>query len=123
MGASGGSLYGYEARLVEAVGLPVKLPQHLDTDEIMEAMMHDKKFDEGTMVFIVPTAIGKVEINKSVSAALVREIVEQLKQEASLRMSVRGIRGATTVKIMRNKPILQATVELLNDIVQRMTSS
>ncbi|MBW7457308.1 3-dehydroquinate synthase, partial [Paenibacillus sepulcri] len=69
-------------RVLTRVGLPVRLPEHLDTDRIMEAMSHDKKFLEGTMVFIVPTAIGHVEINKSVSTALVREIVEQLKQEA-----------------------------------------
>lgn len=75
-------VYTVTKRVLSSVGLPVKLPQHLDTDAIMEAMMHDKKFAEGTMVFIVPVAIGKVEINKSVSAALVREIVEQLKQEA-----------------------------------------
>ncbi|WP_274651642.1 3-dehydroquinate synthase [Paenibacillus humicola] len=69
---------------LSSVGLPVRLPAHLDTDAIMDAMMHDKKFQEGTMVFIVPVAIGKVAINKSVSAALVREIVEQLKLEEVL---------------------------------------
>ncbi|WP_188993830.1 3-dehydroquinate synthase [Paenibacillus nasutitermitis] len=69
-------------RVLSRVGLPVRLPEHLDTDRIMEAMMHDKKFLEGTMIFIVPTAIGQVEINKSVSTELVRKIVEQLKQEA-----------------------------------------
>ncbi|REE94283.1 3-dehydroquinate synthase [Paenibacillus taihuensis] len=75
-------VYHVTKRVLSRVGLPVRLPEHLDTDEIMRAMMHDKKFQEGTMVFIVPTAIGTVEINKSVSAALVREIVEELKQEA-----------------------------------------
>ncbi|AZN40724.1 3-dehydroquinate synthase [Paenibacillus albus] len=75
-------VYQVTKRVLSRVGLPVRLPEHLDTDEIMRAMMHDKKFQEGTMVFIVPTAIGTVEINKSVSSALVREIVEQLKQEA-----------------------------------------
>ncbi|MFC5650806.1 3-dehydroquinate synthase [Paenibacillus solisilvae] len=75
-------VYTVTKRVLSRVGLPVKLPPHLDTDAIMEAMLHDKKFMEGTIVFIVPVEIGKVEINKSVSAALVREIVEQLKQEA-----------------------------------------
>ncbi|SEN25476.1 3-dehydroquinate synthase [Paenibacillus sp. OV219] len=75
-------VYHVTKRVLSRVGLPVRLPESLDTDEIMRAMMHDKKFQEGTMVFIVPTAIGIVEINKSVSSALVREIIEQLKQEA-----------------------------------------
>ncbi|MFD0711161.1 3-dehydroquinate synthase [Paenibacillus sp. GCM10027626] len=75
-------IYNVTKRVLTKVGLPIRLPAHLDTDAIMEAMQHDKKFQEGTMVFIVPAAIGKVEINTQVSASLVREIVEQLKQEA-----------------------------------------
>jgi 3-dehydroquinate synthase len=75
-------IYTVTKRILQAFGLPVRLPEHLDTDAIMSAMMHDKKFMEGNMVFIVPTEIGKVEINKNVSAALVRAVVEQLKQEA-----------------------------------------
>ncbi|WP_219836540.1 3-dehydroquinate synthase [Paenibacillus sp. R14(2021)] len=75
-------IYHVTKRVLSSVGLPVRLPIHLDTDEIMRAMMHDKKFLEGSITFIVPTAVGKVEINKSVSTSLIREIVEQLKQEA-----------------------------------------
>ncbi len=47
----------------------------------MSAMMHDKKFKEGTMVYIIPTEIGKVEIRKDVTVEQVREIVELLKGE------------------------------------------
>ncbi|TMV51275.1 3-dehydroquinate synthase [Paenibacillus mesophilus] len=68
-------------RILRKFGLPVRIPTHLDTDAIMSAMMHDKKFLEGTMVFIIPTEIGKVEINKNVSAAWVKEVVERLKRE------------------------------------------
>ncbi|KRE69267.1 3-dehydroquinate synthase [Paenibacillus sp. Soil750] len=62
-------------------GLPVSIPSHLDTDRIMSAMMHDKKFKEGTMVYIIPTEIGKVEIRKDVTSQQVREIVDLLKGE------------------------------------------
>ncbi|SDC40621.1 3-dehydroquinate synthase [Paenibacillus sp. UNCCL117] len=68
-------------RIFRRFGLPVRIPVHYDTDAIMSAMMHDKKFKEGRMVYIVPTEIGRVEINKNVSAELVRDIVERLKQE------------------------------------------
>lgn len=74
-------IYTTTKRILQAFGLPTSIPSHLDTDAIMGAMMHDKKFDEGSIVFIVPTEIGKVEINKNVSAALVRDVVEQLKRE------------------------------------------
>ncbi|MGF9713427.1 3-dehydroquinate synthase [Paenibacillus naphthalenovorans] len=74
-------IYTTTKRIFKKFGLPVAVPAHMDTDEIMKAMMYDKKFREGKMVFIVPTDIGKVEINKNVSAEWVRDIVDQLKQE------------------------------------------
>lgn len=69
-------------RLMESLELPVSLPARYDTDAIMSAMMHDKKFKDGKMVFIIPTGIGKVEINSQVSADWVREVVEELKGES-----------------------------------------
>jgi 3-dehydroquinate synthase len=74
-------VYTVTKRVLAKCGLPVRLPAHFDVDKIMDAMMHDKKFSEGTMVFVVPTAIGKVEIKSDVSVQWVREIVEQLKLE------------------------------------------
>lgn len=66
--------------LFRKLGSPVRIPAHLSTDEIMEAMQHDKKFQEGKMVFVVPTAIGAVEIRNDVPAAWVREIVDGLRE-------------------------------------------
>lgn len=68
-------------RILRKFGLPVRIPAHLDTDAIMSAMMHDKKFTEGNMVFIIPKEIGKVDIDKNVSSAWVKEIVDSLKRE------------------------------------------
>ncbi|GAA3405179.1 3-dehydroquinate synthase [Paenibacillus hodogayensis] len=67
-------------RILRQFGLPVRIPRHLDTDAIMGAMMHDKKFTEGSMVFIIPKDIGEVEINRSVSSVWVREVVDSLKE-------------------------------------------
>ncbi|RJE90046.1 3-dehydroquinate synthase [Paenibacillus sp. 1011MAR3C5] len=74
-------VYTTTKRVLAKCELPIALPQHYDVDAIMDAMMHDKKFAEGTMVFIVPTAIGEVEIKSDVPVAWVREIVEELKLE------------------------------------------
>lgn len=74
-------VYTVTKRVLERCGLPVVLPKHFDVDSVMSAMMHDKKFAEGTMVFIVPVSIGKVEIKSDVPVAWVREIVEELKLE------------------------------------------
>lgn len=75
------TIYTTTKRIFSKFGLPVRVPAHLDTDEIMKAMLHDKKFAEGCMTFVLPTAIGKVEINKDLTIPQVREIVEQLKTE------------------------------------------
>ncbi|UHA76227.1 3-dehydroquinate synthase [Paenibacillus sp. 481] len=68
--------------MFEALGLPTTIPSHYDTDAILAAMMHDKKFSEGRTMFVVPTSIGQVDIRKDVPIELVRDIVEQLKREA-----------------------------------------
>jgi 3-dehydroquinate synthase len=74
-------IYTVTTDILHKFGLSTRLPAHLDTDKIMAAMMHDKKFQDGKMVFIVPTDIGKVVIRNDVSADGVREIVEELKRE------------------------------------------
>ncbi|MFC5403807.1 3-dehydroquinate synthase [Cohnella soli] len=66
-------------RIFRKFGLPVRFPSELSTDDIMDAMMHDKKFAEGSMTFVVPTAIGSVEIRKDVPSTWVREIVDGLR--------------------------------------------
>jgi 3-dehydroquinate synthase len=75
-----GRLAAEVERILQKFNLPVRIPRHMDTDEIMAAMMHDKKFKEGRMVFVIPAEIGRVEIRSDISAAWVREVVEQLKQ-------------------------------------------
>ena len=74
-------VYEVTKRVLAKCGLPVRLPAHYDTDAIMEAMGHDKKFREGRMVYIVPKAIGEVYIDRNMSAERVRRIVEELKEE------------------------------------------
>lgn len=66
---------------LESIGLPTRIPSHYNTDEIINAMMHDKKFKEGSIVYVVPTEIGKVDIRDDVSVALIRDVIERLKQE------------------------------------------
>lgn len=79
--------FGYDAeiereteRLLAKFGLPVRIPAGIDPDAVMKAMSHDKKFSEGQMVFVVPTAIGSVEIRSDVPVAWVKEIVAQLRE-------------------------------------------
>ena len=75
-------LYEDTVRMLRALRLPVTLPAHLATDDLMEAMMHDKKFREGHMVFIVPDRIGAARIVKDVPITVVREVIELLRKGA-----------------------------------------
>ena len=74
-------VYEVTRRALGRAGLPVSLPEHFNTDAVMSAMMHDKKFGEGSMVFVVPTAVGTVEIRGGIAADSIRSIVERLKRE------------------------------------------
>jgi len=72
-------VYEPTRRLLAKLGLPVELPPHFETDAIMDAMMHDKKFRGGQMVFVLPKRIGAVDIVKGIPSELVRDVVESLK--------------------------------------------
>lgn len=77
------SIYEDTISMLTALSLPIRLPLEYNEDELMEAMMHDKKFKEGKMTFIVPDAIGSVSIVNDVQESLVREVLGQLKKEES----------------------------------------
>lgn len=77
------SIYEETVSMLTSLGLPVRLPEAYSDDEIMEAMMHDKKFKEGRMTFIVPDAIGAVSIVDDVQVSDVREVLAQLKKEGN----------------------------------------
>lgn len=68
-------------RILQKFGLPTHIPAHMDPDQIMKTMSHDKKFKEGKRVFIVPTDIGNATIHHDLSAELLKEIVESLMRE------------------------------------------
>ncbi|GAB2692354.1 3-dehydroquinate synthase [Paenibacillus thermoaerophilus] len=75
-------IYETTKRLLRKLELPVAVPSHIDTSEVMRTMMYDKKFKDGRTVFVLPEAIGRVEIVRDVPVAWVEEVVEELKREA-----------------------------------------
>ncbi|WNS44498.1 3-dehydroquinate synthase [Paenibacillus sp. MMS20-IR301] len=77
------AIYEDTVSMLTALSLPVRLPAEYSEDELMEAMMHDKKFKEGRMTFIVPDAIGRVSIVSDVQQSDVRSVIAQLKKEDS----------------------------------------
>ncbi|NBI30475.1 3-dehydroquinate synthase [Chengkuizengella marina] len=74
-------IYKETKSVMKKYGLPIQIPNHLNVDEIMEAMLHDKKFSEGQVVFTILKDIGEAHIQRGISIDLIREIVENLRLE------------------------------------------
>jgi 3-dehydroquinate synthase len=65
-------------RVVDAAGLPTG-GMTLSVDEVVGAMIYDKKVKAGKVRFVLPTRIGEVVIRDDVPADVVREAVASLK--------------------------------------------
>jgi 3-dehydroquinate synthetase len=65
-------------RVIELAGLPVS-GLRLAVDEVMSAMLFDKKVKAGKVRFILPDRIGHVVIRDDVPDQIVREAIESLK--------------------------------------------
>jgi 3-dehydroquinate synthase len=64
-------------KLLESLGLPVKTPK-LDREEIIDAMMHDKKVQHGKLHFVLPSRLGHVELVGDIKAADIRAALKEL---------------------------------------------
>jgi|YNPNPStandDraft_1061719.scaffolds.fasta_scaffold07243_3 3-dehydroquinate synthase len=63
--------------LLARAGLPCAI-RGVRLGEIWEAMKHDKKFIHGRNRFVLPAAIGKVEVVEDIDPAVIRESIESL---------------------------------------------
>ncbi|MFK7779422.1 MAG: 3-dehydroquinate synthase family protein, partial [Gimesia sp.] len=74
-----------QIHLLQALGLPISLPEgiQINTEDIMDRMKLDKKTVGGQLRFVLPTCIGHVEVFKEIPEELVREVIEELRQDVS----------------------------------------
>jgi 3-dehydroquinate synthase len=72
------------ARIEEAIGGLGRLPllNGLNARDILEALQHDKKVKDGAVHFVLPRAIGQVEITPNVPFDLVRDVVKSIIHES-----------------------------------------
>lgn len=68
---------------LEAFQLPTRIPSDLETDALMEAMGHDKKFESGQVRFVLLERLGSAFLSSSVTAGEIRVILENLKDRAT----------------------------------------
>ena len=62
--------------LLSAVGLPTQTPE-ISPDELLRLMSHDKKAQHGKLRFVLPTAMGHVELVGDVDADLVKAALKE----------------------------------------------
>lgn len=60
--------------LLEMFGLPVEMPK-LPPQQVLEAMMHDKKVQHGKLPFVLPTTLGHVELVNDVGRDLILTVL------------------------------------------------
>jgi len=56
-----------QVQLLDRIQLPTRIPATLATDTIIDRLQTDKKVKDGKVRFILPTAIGSVEVTDAVS--------------------------------------------------------
>lgn len=66
--------------LLKKYQLPVRLPNSFDTDEIIAYMRHDKKGKDGKLVFVLPTAIGSVQMVHHVEEQDVMTVLKKCRE-------------------------------------------
>lgn len=64
--------------LIESFGLPSTVPKDIDINRMILSMQLDKKAVAGTLTFILPEKIGKVNIYKGVTEKLIKEILNRI---------------------------------------------
>ena len=63
--------------LIQKAGLPSRLPDGLDIEEILNALQSDKKVKAGQVRFVLPTQIGAAIVTDQVPADTIRQVLAQ----------------------------------------------
>ena len=65
---------------LQAYALPVTMPAGLDTDALLAAMRHDKKFDAGRIRFVVVSRLGEAFVAQDVTEDDIRTAIDSLRK-------------------------------------------
>ena len=73
LGMIGGEVVERQAKLIAAFGLPIDPPADVDPEQVVALLKKDKKVRGGKVRFVLPTAIGSVELSDSVPDETIRK--------------------------------------------------
>lgn len=68
--------------LIQKVGLPTRIPDHLNASELSNAMRLDKKNTNENITLVLPEKVGQVIINKNVPLSEVFDFITQVMVES-----------------------------------------
>lgn len=77
MGSVGSEDVERQRSLLVRAGLPVRVPETVNPDEVLSAMTRDKKISRGRLRFVLMTRIGEVVVRSDVPMDLVREALRR----------------------------------------------
>jgi len=77
LGQADSTLAGRIVAVLTGWELPVRCPP-FSVDEIWKALSHDKKRHQGSLRWVIPTAIGAVKIITDLSPGMVKDVMRQL---------------------------------------------
>ncbi len=60
--------------LLSKVGLPVRI-EGVELAQIMDSLLHDKKFVRGRNRFVLPSSIGQVQVREGIPDKLIRQVI------------------------------------------------
>ncbi len=63
--------------LLHSAGLPLRIPKHLNEQEMVEAMTRDKKSYGGEITFVLPQDIGEVVIMKNTPETEIKKAIKE----------------------------------------------
>lgn len=67
------------ANLIKLFHLPMRLPEGMTTETILEYMKHDKKFSEGNIRFVLLSGLGSAFVSKDVTEAHIVNAIKSLR--------------------------------------------
>jgi len=76
LGRVDGAFVERQRKLLEAVGLPLEVPD-VDRDELIELMYRDKKVERGRLRFVLPSRLGHVELVGNVTTSDIEAALDE----------------------------------------------
>jgi 3-dehydroquinate synthase len=67
---------------LSAFDLPIRLPAKVSSEELMSALGKDKKFEGGSIRFVLTRNLGSAFVSKEITEADVRQVIRNLKEAA-----------------------------------------